>query len=163
VLTSIVVFDEDGSGGPRPPALFALARTAPYFRRVTASGWTVPEGGDIGYTATPVSRSLVVYDEDGAGPNSGGLYIHGTFSQVGDVPSGFIARWGCPVEPTCSADWDHSGYVSSTDVSEFVNDWYEDQSEGTLVTDFNADGVVNSTDVSAFINAWFEQSVKGCG
>jgi len=53
------------------------------------------------------------------------------------------------------ADWDRNRLVNSTDVSNFINDWFEDQNEGTLETDFNRDGVVNSTDVSEFINAWF--------
>jgi hypothetical protein len=53
------------------------------------------------------------------------------------------------------ADWDGNRVVNSTDVSDFINDWFTDQDAGTLVTDFNHDGVVNSTDVSELINAWF--------
>ncbi len=56
----------------------------------------------------------------------------------------------------CRVDWDGNGVVNSTDVSSFINDWFEDQAMGTVTTDFNGDGLSNSTDVSDFINAWFE-------
>jgi len=61
--------------------------------------------------------------------------------------------WAVPLLD--ASDWDANREINSTDVSEFINDWFMDQSAGTLVTDFNHDGVVNSTDVSEFINAWF--------
>jgi hypothetical protein len=61
--------------------------------------------------------------------------------------------------PTCPVDWNNDGVVNSTDVSDFINSWFEDQASGTLVTDFDLNGVSNSTDVSMFINAWF----NGCG
>jgi len=57
--------------------------------------------------------------------------------------------------PLCVADWDHNGTVNSTDVSAFINDWFTDLINGSLVTDFDGNGVVNSTDVSEFINAFF--------
>jgi len=63
----------------------------------------------------------------------------------------------------CHADWNADGLTNSTDVSDFVNAWYEDQLGGTLVTDWDANGVVNSADVSGFINSWFEDSAAGCG
>jgi hypothetical protein len=56
---------------------------------------------------------------------------------------------------TCGPDWNTDGVVNSTDVSDFINDWFGDQVNGTVATDFNFDGVSNSTDVSDFINAWF--------
>ncbi len=57
--------------------------------------------------------------------------------------------------PECPADWDHNGIVNSTDVGEFINDWFEDQVNGTLITDWDHNGIVNSTDVGEFINAYF--------
>ncbi len=57
--------------------------------------------------------------------------------------------------PACVADWNDDGVVNSTDVSDFINDWFSDQAEGTLITDWDNNGVVNSTDVSNFINDWF--------
>jgi hypothetical protein len=55
----------------------------------------------------------------------------------------------------CRVDWDGNGVVNSTDVSNFINDWFQDQANGTTVTDYDGNGVVNSTDVSMFINDWF--------
>jgi len=61
----------------------------------------------------------------------------------------------------CPADINDDGIVNSTDVSEFINLWFEDQANGTLLADYNADGVSNSTDVSDLINAWFVDSLGG--
>ncbi len=58
--------------------------------------------------------------------------------------------------PFCAADWNGVNGVNSTDVSDFINDWFLDNVMGTLVTDFDHNNVVNSTDVSSFINMWFE-------
>jgi len=60
-----------------------------------------------------------------------------------------------PPGPVCLADWDGNDVVNSTDVSAFINDWFADQLNGTLVTDWDDNGVVNSTDVSLFINDFF--------
>jgi hypothetical protein len=57
--------------------------------------------------------------------------------------------------PLCIADFNDDGIVNSTDVSDFINQWFTDLTEGTLVTDWDNNGVVNSTDVSSFINDWF--------
>ncbi len=63
----------------------------------------------------------------------------------------------------CASDWNTDGVVNSTDVSDFINDWFADQANGTLFTDFDGNGVVNSTDVSTFINTWFsDQAGGGC-
>ena len=54
--------------------------------------------------------SLGVWDEDGPGPNPGGLYVGGDFRQAGSVSAWHIARWGCPLPPggacypDCNAD-----------------------------------------------------------
>jgi hypothetical protein len=61
----------------------------------------------------------------------------------------------------CPSDVNNDGVVNSTDVSDFINEWFEDQSAGTLVADYNGDGVVNSTDVSDLINAWFFDTSGG--
>ncbi len=154
-------FDPDGPAGPAPSSLYVAMEAAPHFRRVTATGWELPEGGELGPSSTVLQ--MFPFDEDGPGPGTGGLYLFSNFLSAGGVPSGFAARWGCPIEPVCSADWDHNGIVNSTDVGEFINDWFVDQAEGTLVTDFDGNGVVNSTDVGEFINAYFEQTALGCG
>jgi len=55
----------------------------------------------------------------------------------------------------CGPDWNADGVINSTDVTDFISDWFVDQADGTVVTDINFDGTSNSTDVSDFINAWF--------
>ncbi len=75
-----------------------------------------------------------------------------------DIASGPATDYnqnGVPDACECLADWNHDGIVNSTDVGEFINDWFEDQVNGTLQTDFNHNGISNSTDVSDFINAYF--------
>jgi hypothetical protein len=67
-----------------------------------------------------------------------------------------------PADPACRANWNHDGVTNSTDVSDFINDWFVDQDAGTSVTDVNCDGLSNSTDVSDFINMWFEAIDSGC-
>ncbi len=63
----------------------------------------------------------------------------------------------------CAADFTCDDVTNSTDVGEFINQWFVDQVEGTLVTDIDHNGIVNSTDVGEFINRWFVDIVNGCG
>ncbi len=62
----------------------------------------------------------------------------------------------------CPVDWDRNGIVNSADVGAFINSWFEDQANGTLIADFDGNGISNSTDVGEFINVWFA-SQQGCG
>jgi hypothetical protein len=62
---------------------------------------------------------------------------------------------GVPDTCQCPADFNRDRTVNSTDVSDFINQWFQDQQDGSLVTDWDLNGVVNSTDVSDFISAWF--------
>ena len=48
------------------------------------------------------------------------------------------------------------------DVGEFINAWFADQVNGTLVADWDHNGIVNSTDVGEFVNDWFEDIVGPC-
>jgi hypothetical protein len=160
-IGAITVFDEDGAG-PGLPGLYTLGLQQPWIRRFDGTQWSEIAAGDIDLSQTGSPQAAVV-DDDGPGANPPGLYVSGGFTRAGDTPSGYIARLGCAAGPVCTTDWDHNGTVNSTDVSAFINDWFEDQVEGTLVTDWDGNGMVNSTDVSDFINAWFEQTAKGCG
>jgi hypothetical protein len=67
-----------------------------------------------------------------------------------------------PAAPTCLANWNHDTATNSTDVSDYINDWFADQESGGLNTDVNCDGIANSTDVSDFINLWFDALDSGC-
>jgi hypothetical protein len=62
---------------------------------------------------------------------------------------------GIPDECECVADWNRDGIANSTDVSDFINTFFADQTSGNVDGDVNCDGVSNSTDVSDFINIWF--------
>ena len=73
--------------------------------------------------------------------------------------------WVGPLEstlPACPVDFNDDGAVNSTDVSDFINAWFADQVNGTLITDWDANGVINSTDVSLYINDWFNAVAGGC-
>jgi hypothetical protein len=79
-------------------------------------------------------------------------------------PAFDIGAYERPVKgPLCPADFNGDGVVNSTDVSDFINAWFEDLAAGTLITDWDRNGVVNSTDVSEFINDWFVDTAAGCG
>jgi glucose/arabinose dehydrogenase len=69
----------------------------------------------------------------------------------------------CQKQPVCVADFNHDAIVNSTDVSDFINQWFQDFVDGTSITDFDRNGIVNSTDVSEFINAYFESPVECLG
>ncbi len=76
----------------------------------------------------------------------------------------FVRATAVDFTTTCDADFNTDHTVNSTDVSDFINQWFNDLAEGTLTSDFDANGVVNSTDVSSFINVWFEESAgQICG
>jgi len=89
------------------------------------------------------------------------IHIGGWFDLAGGRPAAHWASWGST--RLCAADINCDGVVNSTDVSDFINAWFEDQLNGTLIADWDDNGVVNSTDVSEFINRWFEDTAAGCG
>jgi DNA-binding beta-propeller fold protein YncE len=62
----------------------------------------------------------------------------------------------------CTADIDRNGVINSTDVSTFINLWFDDQADAGLRADFNHDNISNSTDVSDLINAFFGQQGQNC-
>ncbi len=108
----------------------------------------------LGYGTAPVPASTVM----GNRPAD----VAFTLTYDNDVDNDGVPD-DCVGTPACPADWNGDGVVNSTDVSDFINAWFEDQSSGTLVADWDHNGVVNSTDVSDFINAWFEDTASGCG
>jgi subtilisin family serine protease len=85
--------------------------------------------------------------------NGGGAGVIASVSAPGlpkqVIAASMLKRDWCPV------DWDGNGTVNSTDISAFINSWFDDQAHGTTGTDINGDGVSNSTDVSDLINAYF--------
>jgi hypothetical protein len=129
--------------------------TSNYFyngvRFVTDRPWT--RGVVPGFPGLPRVEAIDLYAGEPSVDGITGMY----FDDVSLTP-------GCAADPPprCHADWDYNGVVNSTDVSMFINDWFEDINDGTNVTDFDHNGVVNSTDVSNFINSWFEDIANGC-
>ena len=74
---------------------------------------------------------------------------------VDSVVVSYVNPNGVPDECECVADWNRDGISNSTDVSDFINTFFADQTSGGLNGDVNCDGTSNSTDVSDFINIWF--------
>jgi hypothetical protein len=104
-------------------------------------------------------QSPLQLESVGTDPATGRLFLINQSSGFADA---FIYVL-TPVGAGCAADFNGDGTVNSTDVSDFINQWFQDQVDGTLVTDWDGNGVINSTDVSDFINAWFEDTTVGCG
>ncbi len=80
-----------------------------------------------------------------AGASDAGEYRCVMTNSCGTVESAF-ARLASVTK--CRADFNADATVNSTDVSDFINQWFLDQIEATLITDWDGNGVVNSTDVS---------------
>ena len=59
---------------------------------------------------------------------------------------------------TCPADWNHDSVVNSTDVTQYINEWFADQANGTHVTDLDGNNISNSTDVQIMIDRY----ISGC-
>jgi hypothetical protein len=108
---------------------------------------------DIASVITPTNEMKVRFTAEDAGP--------GSVIEAG-VDGVKIEVFNCEnPEPTCPLDWDGNGIINSTDVSLFLNDWFADQINGTLLADYNGNLESNSTDVSDFLNDYFNRP-KGC-
>ncbi len=84
--------------------------------------WHTLGGGVTGFGAGTHVNSLGSFDEDGPGPNPGGLYVGGLFYRAGGVETHHIARWGCPLGPRpCYPDCDASGALDFLDFLCFQN------------------------------------------
>ncbi len=123
-------------------------------------------GGDVsGASASltsPTDGLPVSLTITGVQPSDSGTYTVVFTSKCGDVESVEVLV-GISGGSKCPADFDGNGIVNSTDVGEFINAWFQDQVDGTLISDWDNNGIVNSTDVGEFINSWFEDIAAGCG
>jgi ELWxxDGT repeat protein len=144
-----------GPAGSAPYSL-AVAGNLVYFAAYTAETgielW-MSDGTEIG----TVRLFEIVPGPQGAGittvvQSNGRIFFTATTPQSGTALYTFdwLSYFLCP------SDFNADGVVNSTDVSDFISSWFQDQNNGTLVTDVNRDGVSNSTDVSDYINAYFE-------
>ncbi|MCZ7631968.1 MAG: hypothetical protein M5U20_00605 [Phycisphaerales bacterium] len=69
-------------------------------------------------------------------------------------PAGNSEGWVAYLGPTCRADFNKDGAVTTQDFFDYLNAW----AERSIFTDWNYDGVVNTLDFLAFLN----DHAKGC-
>lgn len=98
-VSGLAVYDEDGPG-PALPALFVggifrFAGGSPANRIAKWDGQTWSAvGGGMNASGYRYVTELLVFDEDGTGPNPPFLFAGGNFTTAGGVPATGIARWG---------------------------------------------------------------------
>ncbi len=124
-VDAMVVFDDDGPG-PNKPALFIAGTLfgpagtgSSNIVKWDGQTWHGLNGGLSGFGQNVAQ--LHVFDDDGDGPNPGGLYAAGGFTHAGGTLEVFgLARWGCPLTPPCLADCDFSTGFGTLDVFDFL-------------------------------------------
>ncbi len=128
-VDALCVFDEDGDG-PGRPCLFAGGsigsaggQTVAKIAKWDGQQWHSVGGGVSGWGGLTWIYAMAAFDEDGPGPNPGGLYVGGFFKYAGGVQSNAIARWGCPLAPqcypNCNGDTTATG-AARLDVSDYI-------------------------------------------
>ncbi|MFG0284467.1 MAG: GC-type dockerin domain-anchored protein [Phycisphaerales bacterium JB039] len=163
VIRAMAVWDEDGAG-PKGERLYVggacniLPDLTPINNIASWDGerWRDVGGGVTGFGAGTSLRGMTVFDEDGPGPNPGGLYVGGLFYYAGGVYSKHIARWGCPLPPAppCPADCDGDGELTFFDFLCFQNQF----AFGDMRADCDGDGSLTFFDFLCFQN----QFSAGC-
>ncbi len=122
---------------------------------VQAAGWSTSQQGQIQIT---LDCSTPFVDCNANGVDDAQDITAGTSRDCFSASAGPGTRGGpngIPDECECLPDWNRDTVVNSTDVSDFVNTFFADQTSGTVNGDIDCNGVSNSTDVSDFINLWF--------
>ena len=150
----MLVWDRDGAGA-EPPMLYATGFFAGAIKRWRGQGFgwePLPGGGLAQGVGATYGLSLAVWDEDGPGPNPGGLYVGGNFTMAGAVPASHIARWGCPLPPggPCYADCNQDGALNLSDFGCFQTKFVLGLVSGDPYADCNGDGVLNFADFGCF-------------
>ncbi len=120
--------------------------------RWDGQSWREVDYGVDGFGQGTNVNSLASFDEDGDGPNAGGLYVGGSFIYAGSkgVESHHIARWGCPLPPRCDADLDRSGSLDLFDFLAFLNLFNAEDPTADCTTD----GAFDLFDFLCFVNAF---------
>lgn len=125
-----------------------------FIAAVTLPALQNPADASPGVTdRSPITKNDVSHSEQGnfgIVGGGGGSGIDREFGIGMGEGGGFTLSGG-----ECPADWDGDGFLTSTDVAYYFNDYFNDMNGGTLYADFNVDLVTNSSDVVEFINAWF--------
>lgn len=166
---ALTVFDNDGIG-PSPPEVIAGgwffsagSEGCLAIARWNGSAW-LPLPGVNGTNGvidpnSPGPRppgevfALGVFDEDDSGPGLEQLYVGGSFTLAGGIPSMKIAAWGRPTPPVCPADLNADGQVNTADLTFFLGRFGQTATPGSLaqLADFNSDGIVNTSDLTFFL------------
>ena len=149
---AMTAFDDDGPG-PNKRSLFAGGAfthifTTPYTRiaRWDGSAWYPLETGVYGIGAAQVN-ALGVFDEDGPGPNPGGLHVGGRFRYAGGTYANWAARWGCPLDVRpCEPDCNNDGVLNLSDFGCFLNN----VALNGPYADMDEDGLMTPADFSLF-------------
>jgi len=89
-VNALATFDDGGGLALHAGGVFTQAGGTPVGRvaRWDGSSWS-PLGSGVGGGWDPLVRALAVFD-DGGGP---ALYVAGSFTHAGGIPSGCIGRW----------------------------------------------------------------------
>jgi hypothetical protein len=144
----MLVWDSDAEG-PLPSMLFLTGPGYVIKWRGLGQSYQYLEGGNIsGGVGSTYGLCLGVWDEDGPGPNPGGLYVGANFTMAGNVPANFIARWGCPLPGSdpCYPDCNLDGALTLADFGCFQT-WF---AMGFPYANCNGDGVINLADFGCF-------------
>ena len=158
-ILSMAVWDEDGPG-PAPESLYmggyfsALPDLTPANKiaRWDGENWHKVGEGVTGAGASTSIDAMAAFDDDGPGPNPGGLYVGGLFYEAGGVRTQHIARWGCPLPPSppCSADCDGDGELTFFDFLCFQNQF----AFGDMRADCDGSGALDLFDFLCFQDAF---------
>ncbi|HRQ73694.1 MAG TPA: GC-type dockerin domain-anchored protein [Phycisphaerales bacterium] len=100
---------------------------------------------ELGVTIPPGWYLLAAY-----GVSADGRTIVG----AGINPAGHSEGWVAYLGPTCRADFNKDGAVTSQDFFDYLNAW----ADGSIFSDWNYDGVINTLDFLAFLNDY----ARGC-
>ncbi|MFG0285701.1 MAG: GC-type dockerin domain-anchored protein [Phycisphaerales bacterium JB039] len=160
---ALAVWDPDGAG-PAKESLYMgglFTETLPggevasKIARWDGQQWHALGAGLTGYGTGTSVHAIAPFDEDGPGPNPGGLYVGGLFGYAGGVLSKHIARWGCPLGPRpCAADCDGDTELTFFDFLCFQNQF----AFGDMRADCDGDGSLTFFDFLCFQN----QFSAGC-
>lgn len=110
---------------------------------------TIDGGGTFSTSNSSLAMSATLGQPDVGGLSGGDLTLMGGFWSV------------LPDSGYCLADWDGNGVVEPADVAGFINSWFTDLVNATIVADLDANGVIEPADVALFITSWFQTLSNG--
>ncbi|HYE02249.1 MAG TPA: GC-type dockerin domain-anchored protein [Phycisphaerales bacterium] len=91
-VTSLGLFDEDGPG-PNPARLFVGGPAGVVGGNSGIVRWDGVNFSSVGGGTNAYVDDMVVWDDDGPGPNPPALFVGGGFSTAGGQPAANVAKW----------------------------------------------------------------------